>query len=77
MTIIKLLFQTMQTCRDLAMQFSLVGNTQIITECRGFEDTRNWTFFESMAEARAYLSAKNPVSHGDGEGRPVSAAVGA
>jgi len=77
MTIIKLLFQTMQTCRDLAMQFSLVGNTQIITECRGFEDTRNWTFFESMAEARAYLSAKNPVSHGDGEGRPVSAAVSA
>ena len=35
MTIIKLLFQTMQTCRELAMQFSLVGNAQIIAECRG------------------------------------------
>ena len=73
MTIIKLLFQTMQTCRDLAMQFSLVGNAQIITECKGFEDTRSWSFFESMPEARAYLSIKNPANRFDGDGRPVAA----
>jgi len=80
MTIIKLLFQTMQTCRELAMQFSLVGNAQIITECKGFEDTRSWSFFESMTEARAYLSAKNPGNRLEGDVRPVSAmpaAVGA
>jgi two-component system cell cycle response regulator len=59
MTIIKLLFQTMQLCRELAMQFVLVGNAQIITECRGFEDTRDWSFFESMSEARAFLETKN------------------
>jgi len=73
MTIIKLLFQTMQTCRELAMQFSLVGNAQIITECKGFEDTRNWSFFESMAEARAFLSNKNAASRMDGDARPMRA----
>jgi two-component system cell cycle response regulator len=61
MTIIKLLFQTMKLCRELAMQFVLVGNAQIITECKGFEDTRDWSFFESMSEARAFLEGKNPA----------------
>jgi len=60
MTIIKLLLQTMQTCRELAMHFALVGNAHIITECKGFEDTRDWSFFESMAEARTFLSTAKP-----------------
>ena len=55
MGIIKLLFQAMQTCRDLAMQFALVANAQIITECKGFEDTRGWTFYDSLDEAKANL----------------------
>lgn len=61
MGIIKLLFQAMQTCRELAIQFSLVGNTQIISECRGFEDTRTWRFFESLEEAKLNLG-KTPVA---------------
>ncbi len=60
MGVIKLLFQAMQTCRDLAMQFVLVGSAQIITECKGFEDTRGWTFFESIEEAKANIS-KSPA----------------
>jgi len=60
MGVIKLLFQAMQTCRDLAMQFVLVGSAQIITECKGFEDTRGWTFFESIEEAKANLG-KSPA----------------
>ena len=55
MGVIKLLFQTMQSSRDLAMQFALVGNAQIISECKGFEDTRGWTFYESIGEAKANL----------------------
>jgi two-component system, cell cycle response regulator len=55
MGIIKLLFQAMQTCRDLAMQFALVGNPQIISECKGFEDTRGWTFYDSLEEAKGNL----------------------
>lgn len=55
MGIIKMLFQAMQTCRDLGMQFALVGNAQIISECKGFEDTRGWTFYDSMEEAKTNL----------------------
>lgn len=55
MGVIKLLFQAMQTCRELAMQFVLVGSAQIITECKGFEDTRGWTFYETVEEAKANL----------------------
>ena len=55
MGIIKLLFQGMQTCRELAMQFALVGNPQIISECKGFEDTRGWTFYDTLDEAKANL----------------------
>jgi len=60
MGIIKLLFQAMQVCRELAMQFTLVGNPQIISECKGFEDTRGWTFFDSLDEAKTNLSKMAP-----------------
>ncbi len=55
MGIIKLLFQAMQTCRDLGMHFALVGNPQIVSECKGFEDTRGWTFYDSLDDAKANL----------------------
>jgi two-component system cell cycle response regulator len=55
MGIIKLLFQAMQTCRELAMQFALVANAHIISECKGFEDTRGWTFYDSVEDAKANL----------------------
>jgi two-component system cell cycle response regulator len=53
MGVIKLLMQAMQTCRDLALNFGLVGNPHIISECKGFEDTRSWTFYESIEEAKS------------------------
>ena len=58
MGVIKLLMQAMQTCRELGMQFTLVGNPQIITECKGFEDTRNWGFHPTLDEAKASFGAK-------------------
>ena len=63
MGIIKLLFQAMQTCRELAMHFALVGNSQIISECKGFEDTRGWTFYDSLEDAKANLgrAASSPA----------------
>jgi two-component system cell cycle response regulator len=53
--VIKLLMQAMQDCRDLAMQFALVANAQLIAECRGYEDTRGWTFYETFEDAKANL----------------------
>lgn len=61
MGIIKLLFQAMQTCRELAMHFALVGNAHIITECKGFEDTRGWTFYDSLADAKTNLGKTAPA----------------
>jgi two-component system cell cycle response regulator len=56
MGVIKILMQAMQNCRELAMQYTLVGNPEIITECKGFEDTRNWMFYNSVDEAKAALT---------------------
>jgi two-component system cell cycle response regulator len=51
--VIKLLFQAMQICNDLGMQVVLVGNPQIVTECKGFEDTKGWMFFDTLEDAKA------------------------
>lgn len=55
MTVIKVLFATMQVFRELALQYVLVGNPQIVTECKGFEDTKGWQFVESLEEAKSHL----------------------
>ena len=59
--VIKLLFQTMQICRELTLQFALVANAQIITECKGFEDTRTWVFYSTLDEAKANLGKAAPT----------------
>lgn len=56
MNVIKLLLTTMQTCRELAIQFALVGNDAVSSECKSFEDTRNWTFYTSIDDAKASLT---------------------
>ncbi|CAM2821328.1 response regulator [Rariglobus hedericola] len=61
MTVIKLLFTTMQTFRELALQYVLVGNSQIVTECKGFEDTKGWQFVDSVEDAKAQLNKGAPV----------------
>jgi len=61
MGVIKLLVQTMQTARELGIQFALVGNAQIATECKGFEDTRSWHFYESLDEAKASFEKSAPA----------------
>ena len=57
MGIIKLLVQTMQICRDLGISYALLGNSNVANDCKGFEDTRNWQFLETMEEARVTLGA--------------------
>ena len=62
MGVIKLLFQAMQTCRELGMQFVLIGNPQIVLECKGFEDTRGWTFYDTLEEAKANFGKAQPAA---------------
>ena len=53
---IKALLQALQLCRELGLQHVLVGNTQIVNECKGFEDTKSWVFVDSLDEARSSLA---------------------
>lgn len=53
MGVIKQLVTAMQLCKETGVNFVLVGNTQLTTECKGFEETRNWNFFETVEEAKA------------------------
>ncbi|MCC5024627.1 MAG: response regulator [Candidatus Synoicihabitans palmerolidicus] len=62
MNVIKLLVDAMSTCRELGLQFSMVGSGPIVNECKGFEDTRNWIFHDTLAEAKSALDKPEPVS---------------
>lgn len=53
MNVIKLLIQVMMTCKELALQYALVGNSQIVSECKSFEDTRTWQFHDSIETAKS------------------------
>ena len=53
MGVIKQLVQAMQLCKDTGVNFVLVGNNGLMTECKGFEETRNWSFHETVEEAKA------------------------
>lgn len=64
MNIIKLLFGAMQTCKELGLQFTLVGNAQVVAECKGFEDTRTWQFHDSLEDAKAALTKGTPAMAG-------------
>lgn len=57
MNMIKFLLQVMQSARELGMRFAMVGTAKLIAECKGFEDTRDWTFHDSTDEAKRSLGA--------------------
>jgi two-component system cell cycle response regulator len=60
MGVIKLLMQAMQTCRELGVQYALVGNSQIVSECKGFEDTRTWHFYDTADDAKGSFTKAAP-----------------
>ena len=53
MALIKLLVDSMQICQELTLSYSLVGNPQITQECRGFEESKDWIFHDSIEAAKA------------------------
>jgi len=60
MALIKLLLSAMQSCREVALPFTLVGSGAVVLECKGYEDTRGWQFHETIEEARQSFN-KAPV----------------
>ncbi|HNX05077.1 MAG TPA: response regulator [Opitutales bacterium] len=55
MALIKLLVDSMQICQELTLKYGLVGNPQIIQECRGFEESKDWRFHDSIDSAKGGL----------------------
>ena len=62
MPLIKLLLTAMQTCREVALQHTMVGSGAIVAECKGYEDTRGWQFHETIEEARQSFQKTVPAS---------------
>lgn len=53
MGVIKQLVAAMQLCKEASVAYALVGNAQLTTECKGFEETRSWNFHDTIEEAKA------------------------
>lgn len=55
MAFIKLLVDSMATCQELTLRYGLVGNPQVVQECGGFEESKDWKFHDSIDVAKAEL----------------------
>lgn len=55
MDVIKLLLQSMKTCRDLSLKYALTGNHAVIEESKKFEESKDWKFCDSLDSAKASL----------------------
>ncbi|WP_404422337.1 response regulator [Nibricoccus sp. IMCC34717] len=55
MQAIKLVMQAMSMCRELSLPVALVGNDRVKADCRSFEDTQAWKFYDDEQAARASL----------------------
>jgi two-component system cell cycle response regulator len=49
--LIKLGLTAIQTCQELAIRHCLIGSTAVSTECRNYEETKDWRFVSSFEEA--------------------------
>lgn len=63
---IKPLFQAMPTCLVLAISHALVGDAQLVSESKGFDDMRGWAFHDSLEDAKASLGRSVPQLVGVG-----------
>jgi len=57
MNLIKLLVQAMQICQDLTLSYQMIGNEELSTECKGFEESKDWEFFPSIDAAKQATAA--------------------
>ena len=53
MDVIKLLLQSMKTCRDLSLSYALTGNNVVREESKKFEESKDWKFCDSIETAKS------------------------
>lgn len=55
MDVIKLLLNSMKTCRDLSLKYALTGNEVVRDESKKFEESKDWVFCDTLESAKASL----------------------
>lgn len=61
-TLIKLGLASLQLCSELAVKFALIGSEAVTKECKNYEETKDWRFVTSHAEALSVLGARSAVA---------------
>ncbi len=53
MTVIKLVLNVVQACRELGIKFRFVGNAGVATQAKAFEETKDLQIFDDLAQAKS------------------------
>ena len=57
-TLIKLGISAIQLCEELELRYGLIGSKAVCSECKNYEETKDWQFTGSFDEAVAALNGK-------------------
>jgi two-component system, cell cycle response regulator len=57
-TLIKLGISVIQLCVELEIRYSLIGSEAVRSECKNYEETKDWQFTGSFEDAVAVLNGK-------------------
>jgi two-component system cell cycle response regulator len=57
-TLIKLGISVIQLCVELDIRYNMIGSEAVSSECKNYEETKDWQFTSSFAEALAALNGK-------------------
>jgi len=42
----------MSICKELSLKYAIAGSSKVIEDSRKFEESQNWTLYESIEEAK-------------------------
>ena len=63
MTLIKLVISVLEICRELEIACNLIGSEAVSSECKNYEETKDWQFTNSFEEAVAAFECRTaPVT---------------
>ena len=58
-TLIKLGLSTIQLCQELDIRCAMIGSEAVCRECKNYEETKDWQFVSTIADALDNLNGKN------------------
>lgn len=61
-TLIKLGLSSLQLCSELAIKSAMIGSEAVTNECKNYEETKDWRFVSSHAEALGLLGGATAVA---------------